>query len=170
MRITNLQISAAVIGLVLASGAHAQMGGGGGMMGSSGSAAQVDATVPYRNGVAALQAGDYTKAIRELRKARDANSNEGAIPYALGMAYAASGKKKEAKQAFQGAVRTGNAPIPAYLQLGLVSLELGERDVATKQYAVLEKKLAGCDAKCGDEDRAEIKAAMDQLGQKLGTP
>jgi TolA-binding protein len=168
MRLTNLQISAAAIGLALASGAHAQMGGG--MAPESSPAPQADATVPYRNGVTALQAGDYPTAIRELRKAYNANSSEGAIPYALGMAYVGDGKKAEAKKAFQGAVRTGNAPIPAYLQLGIVALELGERDLATKQYAVLEKKLAKCDAKCGDEARAEIKSAVDQLGQKLGTP
>ena len=168
MRLTRFQISAAVFALAFASQAQAQMGGGMSPTPSGPSAA--DATVPYRKGIAAFQAGDYPTAIKELRKASDANSSEGAIPYALGMAYTASGKKAEAKKAFQSAVRTGNAPIPAYLQLGLVSLELGERDVATKQYAVLEKKLAKCDAKCGDEDRAEIKAAMDLLGQKLGTP
>jgi len=167
MRLTKLQISAAAIGLVLASAAHAQMGGG--SMPSSGPA-QTDATVPYKNGVAALNSGDYPTAIRELRKAYDANSSEGAIPYALGLAYANSGKKAEAKKAFQGAVRTGNAPIPAYLQLGLVALELGDRDLATKQYAALQKKLAGCGSKCGDEDRAEIQSAVDQLGKKLGTP
>ena len=165
MRLTTLQISAAAIGLVLASGAHAQMGGG--SMPSSSGPAQADATVPYKNGVAALNSGDYPTAIRELRKAYDANSSEGAIPYALGLAYTGAGKKAEAKKAFQGAVRTGNAPIPAYLQLGLVSLELGQRDVATKQYAVLEKKLAKCDTKCADDERAEIKAAVDQLAGKL---
>lgn len=165
MRLTKLHISAAVIGLVLASGAHAQMGGG-----MAPESTQADATVPFKNGVTALNAGDYPTAIRELRKAYAANSSEGAIPYALGLAYVGDGKKAEAKKAFQGAVRTGNAPIPAYLQLGLLALELGERDLATKQYAVLQKKLAKCDSKCGDEDRAEIKFAMDQLGQKLGTP
>lgn len=142
---------------------------GGGMMPSS-SPIEVDATVPYQNGVAALQAGDYPTAIRELRKAYDANSLDGNIPYALGLAYVASDKKAEAKKAFQGAVRSRNAPIPAYLQLGLVALDLGERDLATKQYAALQKKLAGCGSKCGDETRAEIQAAMDQLTQKLGTP
>jgi TolA-binding protein len=164
VRLTKLQITAAVFGLALASSAHAQMGGG---MAPESTPAQADATVPYRNGVTALQAGDFPTAIRELRKAYDANSIDGNIPYALGLAYAADGKKKEAKKAFQGAVRSSNAPIPAYLQLGLVSLELGEREVATKQYAALEKKLAKCDAKCGDEARAEIKAAVDELGKKL---
>jgi len=168
MRLTKLHISAAAIGLGLASSAHAQMGGG--MAPDASPAPQADATVPYHNGVTALQAGDYPTAIRELRKAYDANSIDGNIPYALGLAYAADGKKPEAKKAFQGAVRSSNAPIPAYLQLGLVAIDLGERDLATKQYAVLQKKLAKCDTKCGDEARAEIKSAMDQLGQKLATP
>lgn len=168
MRLTRLQIFAAAISLALTSGAHAQMGGG--MMPSSSPAPQADATLPFHNGVAALEAGDYATAIRELKKAYNINSVDGNIPYALGMAYAGDGKKAEAKKAFQGAVRSQNAPIPAYLQLGLVALDLGERDLATKQYAALQKKLAKCDAKCGDEDRAELKSAVEQLGQKLATP
>ena len=167
MRLTRLQTSVAAIGLLIASQAQAQMGGG--SMPSSGPA-QADFTVPYKNGVSALNAGDYPTAIRELKKAYDANSSEGAIPYALGLAYANSGQKAEAKKAFQGAVRTGNAPIPAYLQLGLVAIELGDRELATKQFAVLQKKLAKCDAKCGDEDRTELQSAVDQLALKLGTP
>jgi TolA-binding protein len=168
MRLTKLHVTAAAIGLAFAYQAHAQMGGG--MMPSSDPAPQADATVPYKNGVTALQAGDYPTAIKELRKAYDANSLDGNIPYALGVAYAADGKKADAKKAFQNAVRSSNAPIPAYLQLGLVAIELGERDLATKQYAVLQKKLAKCDAKCGDDARAEIKDAVDKLGAKLGTP
>lgn len=167
MRLTKFQILATAVGLILASAAQAQMGGG--MMPSS-SPVEVDATVPYKNGVTALQAGDYPTAIRELRKAYDANSIDGNIPYALGMAYAAAGRKPEAKKAFQGAVSSRNAPIPAYLQLGLIAIELGERDLATKQYAALQTRLAKCGTKCGDEGRVEIKAAVDELGQKLATP
>jgi len=168
MQLTKLCVPAALFSLVLAPQVHAQMGGG--MTPSARVETQADATVPYQNGIAAFKEGNYAKAIRELRTARAANSTDGAIPYALGLAYAASGKKKEAKQAFQSAVRTRSAPIPAYLELGLVALELGERDTAAKQYAALEKKLAGCDAKCGDETRTQIKSAMDLLSQKLGTP
>ena len=166
MRLTKFQISAAMFGLALASGAHAQMGGG--MSPTPSGPAAKDATVPYRKGVAAFRAGDYPTAIKELSKAYDANSMDGNIPYALGMAYVADGKKAEAKKAFQNAARTGNAPIPAYLQLGLVAIELGERDLALKQHAALEKKLAKCNSKCSDG--AEIKAAVDVLSQKLGTP
>ena len=167
MRLTKLQISAAAIGLAFASQAHAQMGGG---MAPTSSAPTADASVPYGKGVTALRAGDFPTAIKELRKAYDINSIDGNIPYALGMAYVGAGQKPEARKAFQGAVRSSNAPIPAYLQLGLVAIELGDREAALKQQAALEKKLAKCDAKCGDEARAEIKAAMDELGAKLGTP
>jgi len=165
MRLTRFHAPLLAIGLAIATPAQAQMGGG--MSPTPSGPSPADATVPYKNGVTALRAGDYPTAIRELRKAYDANSIDGNIPYALGMAYAASGKKPEAKKAFQGAVRSGNAPVPAYLQLGLVAIELGERDLATKQYALLEKKLAKCDGKCGDEEKAEIKAAMEQLAGKL---
>jgi TolA-binding protein len=168
MRLAKLHIFALGIGLTLAPQANAQMGGG--MMPSSDPAPQADATVPYQNGVTALKAGDYATAIKELRKAYDANSIDGNIPYALGLAYAGEGKKPEAKKAFQSAVRSSNAPVPAYLQLGLIAIELGERELATKQYALLQKKLAKCDAKCADEDRSELQAAIEQLGAKLATP
>ncbi len=166
MRPPRFHISLLAISLIAASPAFAQMGGGDMM--PSGGGSQTDATVPYQKGIAALKAGDYAKAIKELRAAQSANSSIGAIPYALGIAYAGAGQKPEAKKALQSAVRTGNAPIPAYLQLGLVSLELGDRDLAIKQHAALENKLAKCNSKCGDE--AEIKAAMEQLWAKLGTP
>lgn len=164
MQLTKFQILSAAFGLAIASQAQAQMGGG---MAPESTPVQADATVPYQNGVTALRAGDFPTAIKELRKAYDANSIDGNIPYALGMAYVASGQKPEAKKAFQGAVRSQNAPVPAYLQLGLVAIELGERDLATKQYAALQKKLAKCGSKCGDEGRTEIQSAMDELGKKL---
>ncbi|HEV2044960.1 MAG TPA: tetratricopeptide repeat protein, partial [Sphingomicrobium sp.] len=117
MPLTKFHIGAMLSVLVLASPAQAQMGGG--MSPSSGAQPEADATVNYQKGIAAFKAGDYPTAIRELRSARLANSSDGNIPYALGLAYAASGKKPEALKAFQNAVRTSNAPPPAYLQLGL---------------------------------------------------
>ena len=146
----------------------AQMGGG--MSPTPSMPEQVDPAVPYTHGIEAFNAGDFAKAVKELRAARDASSGDGQINYALGRAYAASGKKKEAKQAFQSAVRAHNAPIPSYLQLGLVSLELGDRDTALHQQAALDKKLAACGMSCSDEDRAQLKAAMDQLSHALATP
>ena len=128
---------------------------------------QGDPTVPFKNGMEAFKAGDYPKAVRELLKARAARPDDGTINYVLGLAYNGATKKKEAKQAFQRAVRDRQAPADAYLQLGLVSLELGDRATATTQAASLDKKLAACGGGCADQ--AELTAAKDKLAAALAT-
>lgn len=167
MPLPKVRLCAALVSLVSASQAIAQMGGG--MSPTPTVTEQIDPAIPYQNGIAAFNAGDYAKAIRELRTARDARPGDGVINYALGRAYAASGKKKEAKQAFQSAVRARNAPIPSYLELGLIALELGDRATALSQQAILDKKLAACGAVCSEEVRAQLKAATDQLTRALAT-
>ena len=166
MPLTKLRLWTAFAALACAPAAHAQMG----MDMAPTPNQEQDPTIPFHNGIVALDAGDYPKAIRELLKARAARPEDGTINYALGMAYAAAAKKKEAKQAFQRAVRDRNAPIGAYLQLGLVSIELGDRATATTQLASLDKKLAACGAGCAEPDQAQIKAAKDKLAAALTTP
>lgn len=146
----------------LAPVAHAQMGGG-----MQSTPQREDPTAPYQAGVAAFNAHDYPEAIRQLRAARRALPSDGNINYALGLAYAANGDKDEAKSSFQRAVRASNAPIPARLQLGLVALELGDRDTAVEQQAALQRMIAACDAACGDARRGQMQAALDQLTRAL---
>jgi len=167
MLLAKLRLSTAFVVLACAGTAQAQMGMD---MAPTQNQEQADPTIPFNNGIAAFNAGDYPKAIRELTKARAARPEDGTINYSLGMAYAASAKKKEAKQAFQRAVRDRNAPIGAYLQLGLVSIELGDRATATTQLASLDKRLAACGAGCAESDQAQIKAAKDKLAAALSTP
>lgn len=169
MLLARLRPLTAFAVLACSGAAQAQMGGMD-MSPSPMGQEQGDPTVPFHNGIAAFDAGDYPKAIRELLKARAARPDDGNINYALGMAYSASTKKKEAKQAFQRAVRDRGAPVGAYLQLGLVSLELGDRPTATAQLASLDKKLAACGAGCSEPDQAQIKAAKDKLAAALATP
>ena len=167
MPLTKLRLWTAFAALACAGAAHAQMGMD---MAPTPNQEQADPTIPFQNGIAAFDAGDYPKAIRELLKARAARPEDGTINYALGMAYAAAAKKKEAKQAFQRAVRDRNAPIAAYLQLGLVSIELGDRATAATQLASLDKRLAACGAGCTEPDQTQIKAAKDKLAAALSTP
>ena len=167
MPLTKLRLWTAFAAFACASAAHAQMGMD---MAPTQNQEQTDPTIPFHNGITAFDAGDYPKAIKELLKARAARPDDGTINYALGMAYAAAAKKKEAKQAFQRAVRDRSAPIGAYLQLGLVSIELGDRATAATQLASLDKKLAACSAGCAEPDQAQIKAAKDKLAAALSTP
>ena len=101
---------------------------------------------------------------------RRARPSDGTINYALGLAYNANGEKEEAKTAFERAVRANNAPIPARLQLGLVSLELGDRETATAQQTALQRAVGSCDASCGDARRGQLQSSLDQLTRALATP
>ena len=164
VRMTPLRTALlAAIGL-LASPAHAQMGGG---MSPQSTPQREDPTVPYQAGVAALNAGDHAEAIRQLRTARRALPSDGNINYALGLAYNASGDKEEARTAFERAARARNAPISARLQLGLVALALGDLEAATQQQAALERMVASCDSQCGDAQRGQMQSALQQLTQAL---
>jgi tetratricopeptide (TPR) repeat protein len=162
----GLCVAAGTLFCALAPIAQAQMGGG---MGMQSSPQQQDPTIPYRAGVAAFNAGDFAEAIRQLRTARRALPSDGNVNYALGLAYNANGDKDEARQAFERAVRASNAPIPARLQLGLVSLELGDRETAGEQQTALRQMIFSCDATCGDARRGQMQSALDQLTRALGT-
>lgn len=165
MRTAKIAVCVAVASMVcvMAPIAQAQMGGG-----MQSTPQQQDPTIPYRAGVAAFNAGDYAESIRQLRTARRALPSDGNINYALGLAYNANGDKDKAKQAFQRAVRASNAPIPARLQLGLVSLELGDRETASEQATALRQMVSSCDASCGDARRGQMQSALDQLTRALG--
>lgn len=165
MRLAQLAAAALVCSALGAPPAHAQMG-----MGMQSTPQREDPTAAYQAGVAAFNAHNYPEAIRQLRSARRASPNDGAINYALGLAYNANGDKSEAKTSFERAVRASNAPIPARLQLGLVALELGDRETATEQQAALQRAVTSCDAACGDARRGQLQAALDQLTRALATP
>jgi len=161
---TLIAITLALV--IAAPPALAQMGGGMGMSSSSGPSPQQ----AYAAGVAAYNAHDYAEAIRQLRTARQSAPSNGGINYALGLAYIGAGQKPEAREALTRAVRDRNAAPSAYLQLGLISLELGDRAAATTQQAAVQQQINRCDEACGDAKRAQWQAAYDQLTQALATP
>lgn len=146
-----------------ASTATAQMGGGG--MSSSGPAVPDQAA--YDRGLAAYQANDYEAAVRYLRAARRPAPDHGGVNYALGMSYLGLGEKDQARDAFAHAVRDRTAPPSAWLQLGLLALEAGDRQGATRQQAALERQLSRCNSNCDSDRRANLQSAYDQLTQRL---
>jgi tetratricopeptide (TPR) repeat protein len=160
---TLLIAALSIFAAIAAAPAMAQMGGG---MSSSGPAGpDSDA---YDDGIAAYQARDYERAIRELQNARRPAPNHGGVNYALGMAYLGIADKEHAREAFARATRDRNAPPSAWLQLGLLSLEAGDREAAVEQQTALQRQLSRCSASCGDERRGNLQSAYDQLTQRLG--
>jgi len=146
--------------------ATAQMGGGG--MSSSGPAGPDQAA--YDRGITAFQAQDYEAAIRYLRAARRPAPDHGGVNYALGMSYLAIGNREQARDAFAHAVRDRTAPPSAWMQLGLLALEAGDREAAVNQQEALQRQLSRCSASCGDERRGHLQNAYDQLTRALATP
>lgn len=162
---------AAALGLALACAAPlalADGGGGGGSMSTPPQSSQRnDPAAAYRDGVAALQAQDYTVAIRHFRTARRSAPNDPNINYALGLAHMGAGEPSEARSALERSVRSEAAPVAARLQLGLVYLELNERERAVEQQTALAAAITACDAACGDQRRGELQAAHAQLTRAI---
>lgn len=175
MTLTKLLTGAAALACAfalassMAPDARADGGGGGSMggMSSAPSGSRQDPQAAYQAGVTALNAHNYPEAIRQFRTARRALPNDGTINFALGLALVGNNEKQDAQDAFERAVRDANAPIGARLQLGLVSLELGDRAKAVEQQAALSAALAACDAQCGEQRHGQLQAALDQLTRAL---
>lgn len=170
MRLAKLAVSVLALGFCVSPFALAAPGGGGGGMNSTPSAPREDPQAAYQAGVAALNAQNYTAAVRHFRTARRSVPNSGIINFALGMAYAGANNSDDAQEAFERATRAEDAPAGAWLQLGALHLEAGRRDDAIAQQAALAARIAACDAACGDARRAQLQAAHDQLTQALEAP
>jgi tetratricopeptide (TPR) repeat protein len=145
-------------------------GGGGGMTTGPNVSARESPAAAYQAGVAALQAQDYTEAVQQLRRARRAAPNDGVINFALGLALVGAGESDEARGVLERAVRASNAPAGARLQLGQLYLQGGDRERAVGQQTALRNAINQCDARCGDERRAQLQAAYDELTQSLDAP
>ena len=170
-----LHIAFVATALVMAAPSALANGGGGGGMGPSGpsggsGASRADPAAAYQAGVTALQAENYREAIRSFREARRSAPNDSTINFALGLAYVGAGENDDARGALERAVRDDNGPPGAWLQLGLVYLELNRRDDAVEQLTALTAKIAACDAACGDQRRAQLQAAHAELTQALDAP
>lgn len=161
MKVASTWAAIACAFALFAPGAQAQMGG---MAPTPQS--RPDPMIAYQAGIAALEARDYREAIQQLREARRGAPRDGNINYALGVAFQRNGDTEDARGAFERSVRASNAPVNARLQLGLVSLELGNREVAVEQQTALQQLISDGDA----ARRAQAQAAHDQLTRALAAP
>jgi len=172
MKLSTLLAGAAA--LAFAGGASLALadGGGGGMSSAapSGSSERADPAALYQAGVTALQASNFRDAIRHLRAARRELPNDPNVNYALGLAYLGADEPEDARGALERATRSDAAPAAAWLQLGLVALELGDRAAASAQQAALARLIGACDAACGDQRRGQLQTAHDQLARALEAP
>lgn len=160
--------------LCIAPSAFANSSGGGGMSGGGMSATprggDRDPAVAYQAGVAALQAHNYTEAIRQFGIAQHAAPNNGAVNYGLALSYLGANDKNNARDALRRSVRDNTTPVGAHLQLALVSIDLGDRNAAVEQQTWAQHAVSACDAACGDARRGQLQAAYDQITYALNPP
>jgi tetratricopeptide (TPR) repeat protein len=175
VRFARSLAAAAVMAMVFAAPqqeARAFAGGGssgGGSMPST-SGRGTDPARAYQEGIAALQARDYRTAVSKLRAVVDAAPSNMGANYAYGLALIGNGDARAAVRPLERAVRNDDAPPDARKQLGLVRLQLGDRDKAGEQLTALAAALAACDAACGDAKRLQIQSAHDALKAALDAP
>lgn len=143
-------------------------GGGGGMSGPSSSGP--DPAKAYQEGVAALNARDYETAASKLRIVADAAPSNVTVNYAYGLALIGKNDLRAARRPLERAVRGDNPPADARKQLGLVYLQLDDREKATGQLTALAAAVAACDAACGDQRRLQLQTAHDALKQAIEAP
>jgi tetratricopeptide (TPR) repeat protein len=124
----------------------------------------------YQEGIAALQARDYRTAVDKLRDVVEAAPTNTTANYAYGLALVGNGESRKAVRPLERAVRNADAPPDARRQLGLVHLQLGDRQKAAEQLSALAAALAACDAACGDARRTQIQGAHDALKAALEAP
>jgi tetratricopeptide (TPR) repeat protein len=173
MDIAKLLCSTALICVLgLAPAAFASGGGsmGGGGMSAMPEGGEADPAAAYQAGVAALQAHRYTDAIHQFRIAQHAAPSNGAVNYALGVAYLGANDKTNARDSFRRSISDSAAPPGAHLQLALVSLDLGDRNEAVTQQNWAQQALANCTSACDDQRRAQLQAVYDQISQALTPP
>ncbi|OPL15213.1 MAG: hypothetical protein AVO39_02100 [delta proteobacterium MLS_D] len=88
------------------------------------------ADVHLRNGIANIESGQYTTALRELFEARRLNPEDPEIYYYLGLSFWGRGLRDDSFQAFRRAVELKPDYSEAYNYLGLIRFEEGRYDEA----------------------------------------
>jgi len=92
------------------------------------------AGVHFDKGVALIQQGQYTSALKELLDAKKINSDDPAIRYYLGVAYHGKKLNQEAIAEFKEAISLKANYSDAHNYLGTVYSEMGSWDEAIEEY------------------------------------
>jgi len=132
-------------------------GGGGGITPSAGP--QIDPAQSYRDGLAALEAGDYRTAEKKFGEVLRVVRDNPEANYYMGLAKIGRGKTKSSVRYFKRAVKERPNFVEARERLTLVLIELDKRDDAVEHADALKAQRAGCEAAACDD---AIKARLDQ--------
>lgn len=167
-----LLAAAAAIAVGAVTPALANGGGGGG--GSSGapmpSGPRVNPQESFKEGVAALEAGDYRKAEKKFGEVLSAAPKHPEANYYMGLAKIGLGKVKQSAKYFEKAIDAKPQFTEAREQLALVSVELGDLEEANEQLAALKEQQAACGTDCSAAFSERLATAIAKVEAALATP
>lgn len=162
-----LMAAAAAAALTAAPAFAAPGGGGGGLPATSGPA--VDPAEAFREGVAALQAKDYKTAEKKFGDVLSVAPKHPEANYYMALAKVGADKTKGAVRYLEKAIKERDNFVEAREKLALISIELGDSDVAREQLTEIERLKAAC-ASAGDCDEAyvaRVETALTRINEAL---
>ncbi|MEO1490424.1 MAG: tetratricopeptide repeat protein, partial [Pseudomonadota bacterium] len=136
-------------------------GGGGGGGAPSASAPQYDPAKEYREGIAALNAEDYSVAIKHFRRVTKAAKRNPEGHYMLGLSYLRKGDAKKARKPLEKAIKYNPEMIAAHRDLAIAYVELDQTEDARGVLTALSERREACGDTCA------AKAELDQAVQAV---
>ncbi len=159
---------ALLAGLGLTGIVHAA-GSGGSSLPSQQSRPQVDPEQSYRDGVAALSAGDYKTAEKKFGEVLSISRKHTEANYYMGLAKIGRGKHKASVRYFERAIKGRPDFIEAREQLALVFVTLEKIDDAQEQLAAIRALSENCtDETCNEDYIKRIGVAVAKVEAALG--
>jgi len=142
-------------------------GGASGLPSSSRPA--VDPAAAYRDGVEALKAKDYKKAEKKFGDVLSVAPSNPEANYYMALAKIGNGKPKNSIRYLEKAIKERGNFVEARERLALVSIELGDADVAREQLTAIEGLKADCAAAgdCDETFTARLDTAIARINEAL---
>ena len=146
--------------------AHANAGAGSSLPSTSGP--QIDPAEAYREGVEALQAGDYKTAEKKFNDVLTVARKMPEANYYMGVTKVRLGKEKSSVRYFKRAVKERPEFVEAREQLALVQINNGKPDDAAEQLEALKKIAADCTPEeCDEAYTARTARAIENVETAL---
>jgi tetratricopeptide (TPR) repeat protein len=140
----------------------------GGTTSPSISAPDFDAAAEYRRGIDALKAQKFAEAKKAFGNVLGAIPSDANVNFLAGMADAGLNDLKGAVRHYERALRSNGKLVPAYQELAITYVKLGDRGKAQSTLAKLQKLDQTCAGTC--KDAQAIKDALTAVQAALAAP
>jgi tetratricopeptide (TPR) repeat protein len=161
-------LAATLLTLLASTSAVSAMERSGGTTSPSMSVPDFDPAAEYRRGIDALKAQKFAEAKKAFGNVLGAMPSDANVNFLAGMADAGLNDLKGAVRHYERALRSNGKLVPAYQELAISYVKLGERGKAQSTLAKLQKLDQTCAGTC--KDAQAIKDAVTAVQAALAAP